>query len=150
MTSTSFPSRVTLLVLGVLGAAMAACSAPPADDGATSGEDQLVSDAASMTQKPDGTWDVVCKDGRHQNVPTADILADKVCNGDLPITCVQKCAKRYDNGNCQTYAPDFCAPAASCTKQCAARYDNGNCQTYAEDSCGPAEMCISHCTARYD
>lgn len=135
----------------MLCAALAACSSAPADDQAVNGgEDALVSDAASMTQRPDGTWDVVCKDGRHEVVTVAEIVADKVCNGAAPSTCVQKCEARFDNGTCKTYAPDFCGPAASCVKQCNARFDNGTCKTYSPDYCGPASTCITSCAARFD
>jgi hypothetical protein len=150
MASTTASSRLALLVVGMLGAALAACSSASTDDAAVSGEDALVSDAASMTQRADGSWDVVCKDGRREVVTTADILADKVCGGAPPIACVQKCAARYNTGACKTPAPDFCGPAATCAKQCSERYNNGECKTYAEDFCGPASTCVTQCSERYN
>jgi hypothetical protein len=97
---------------------------------------------------PDGDWDVVCKDGRHEVAKLADVLGDKICAP--PVVCVKQCSARYDNGNCQTFAPDFCGPAAQCATKCAARYDNGNCSMYAADECGPASACVTKCAARYD
>jgi hypothetical protein len=150
MASFTSLSRISLVVTGILCAALAACTSAPADDAAVNGEDALVSDAASMTQRADGSWDVVCKDGRHEVVTVADILADKVCSGAPPITCIQKCEARFDNGTCKTYAPDFCGPAPVCAKQCGARFDNGTCKTYLADYCGPASTCITSCAARFD
>ena len=148
----SFPSAspLSVVVVGRHCAAHAACTSAPADTTASNGgNDELVSDAASMTQRADGSWDVVCKDGRHEVVTLADILADKVCGGAPPITCIQKCAVRYPSGECKAFAPDFCGPASSCAKQCSERYPSGDCKTYAEDFCGPASTCISQCSERY-
>jgi len=44
----------------------------------------LVDDIASMTRRPDGLFDVRCRDGRREVVSSAQILANDVCNGGAP------------------------------------------------------------------
>jgi hypothetical protein len=129
---------------------LAACSAGPEPEEAASNEAPLVSDASSMIQRPDGRWDVVCKNGRTEVVTTAQIMANDVCGSSLPPRCVRNCTARYSDGSCRTYGADYCAPGATCVPNVISRYSDGSAREYGPDFCaaGPAE-CKSRCTARY-
>jgi hypothetical protein len=61
-----------------LGAVLVACADAPAES--TQTEAPLISDAQTITQNPDGTFDVVCKDGRKETVSQEVILANKICD----------------------------------------------------------------------
>src|SRR5689334_6576033 len=66
------------LVLGV--SSVVACNAPAQGEASGSSESGLVSDVASMSQNPDGTFEVTCKDGRLEHSVTSDaIRSDQVC-----------------------------------------------------------------------
>ena len=98
MSTSNLASGLNVSLAAVAFAALTACSAGATNDGAQAGESDLVSDAATLTQRPDGKFDVVCKGGRHEIVTVADILADKVCEGaPLPVTCVKQCNARDIN-----------------------------------------------------
>jgi hypothetical protein len=135
----------TLLAIGLV----AACSAP-ASDAESTNDAPLVKDAASMVQQPDGKWLVACKDGTSQTVTTEQILADDVCQGGVPTTCAKRCASRYSDGSCRTYAPDHCAKAAVCTPHVTERYSDGSARIYGEDFCGSGKaVCVRRCGSRY-
>ena len=143
------PSRISVLLAGLAVASLVACSSASVDGAARGDENDLVADAASMNHRPDGNWDVVCKDGRQEVATTADILADKVCGGLPPQVCIAQCSSRHSNGNCETQAADFCGPAATCVAQCASRYPSGTCEKYTADFCGPVSACVPQCSARF-
>jgi hypothetical protein len=143
---------MTRLVLGfsvILGVLGAACSTGSADEATGSGTAPLVEDASSMIQRSDGRWDVVCKDGTREVVTTQQILANDVCVS-APVSCVRKCAARFADGSCRSFAADFCAPGATCIAHVTSRFADGSPREYSEDFCnaGPAE-CAVRCSARF-
>jgi hypothetical protein len=75
-------------VLGAL--ALAACAADPAPEQTGRGEEALIDDIASMSARADGTFDVVCKDGRRERVTAAQLRNDEVCSrGGSAGACVE-------------------------------------------------------------
>jgi hypothetical protein len=55
-----------------------ACSASPDSIGAS--ESAQISDIVSIKGRPDGLFDVVCKDGRHEVANEAEIHANTICS----------------------------------------------------------------------
>lgn len=45
---------------------------------------RAIEDSQSITQRPDGNYDVACKDGRTQVVTKSQIVADDICGDPLP------------------------------------------------------------------
>jgi hypothetical protein len=72
--------RLTLL-LGLF--VLSACSS---SEGTGTNEPEAVSDIFSMTRRPDGLFDVHCRDGRFEVASAEQILANAVCNaGGGPV-----------------------------------------------------------------
>jgi hypothetical protein len=67
--------RLTL-VLGLF--VLAACSS---SEGTGTSDPELVEDIVSMTKRPDGLFDVRCRDGRLEIASADQIRANQVCNG---------------------------------------------------------------------
>jgi hypothetical protein len=67
--------RLTFLLLGLV----VACSSSSEDVDST--ESNLVEDIASMTRRPDGLFDIRCRDGRFEVASAEQIRANAVCNG---------------------------------------------------------------------
>ncbi len=133
----------------VAAIALAACASAPDDDTGASSESPLISDASSLIQRPDGRFDVVCKDGSREVVTAEQIAANEVCNS-TPFTCVRRCAARFQNGNCREWAADYCDRGATCRPHVIDRFQNGNPREYGPDFCtsGPS-MCVAQCTERF-
>jgi hypothetical protein len=68
-------------VLAWIGAAIAACADAPNEASETGASSALVSDIASMTQRADGKFDVVCKDGSREIDSSDQIVANQACSG---------------------------------------------------------------------
>jgi|GEM_PF-6719684 len=47
-------------------------------------DNELVEDVAQMTRRPDGFFDVRCRDGRTEIVSAEQLRSDQVCNGGAP------------------------------------------------------------------
>lgn len=79
-------SSLTLgaVILPSIVALFVACSAGGAESTATVHQEQI-SDISSMVQLPNGTFDVTCKDGRHENVTAAQIAQQRVCASGSPL-----------------------------------------------------------------
>jgi hypothetical protein len=67
--------------VSLTGIAMAACaSSSSSEETGTSAQEQIT-DIASMVQRADGRFDVVCKNGSTEVVTAAQVAANQVCNG---------------------------------------------------------------------
>lgn len=70
-------SFFSCLVFGLLASACGGGGAR--DDGGLSAEQRAVGDIASMTSRGDGSFDVICSDGRREVASAADVTSDHVC-----------------------------------------------------------------------
>ncbi|MFO0680171.1 MAG: hypothetical protein U0169_26855 [Polyangiaceae bacterium] len=73
----------TLGMVGVGGVLVVACSAAETDVVGETKSAQIV-DIASMAQRPDGKFNVVCKDGSTEIATAADIARNRVCEPGTP------------------------------------------------------------------
>jgi len=71
--------------LGSLCISAVACTSVSTEDVGTANQAQIT-DVRSMTQRPDGKFDVICNDGRIQIVAAADLLANRVCLPAGPVS----------------------------------------------------------------
>jgi hypothetical protein len=71
------PTTSLVLLVLVAAASQVACSQPVGIAGA--GSEAAITDLASVTARPDGQFDVVCKDGRKEIDTAEDIQANAVC-----------------------------------------------------------------------
>src|SRR5687767_13090365 len=75
------PNRALYLGVTVLvGALVVGCAFDSAESVGTAAS-QATGDIASMTRRPDGNYDVVCADGRHEVASVAQIQDNTVCSG---------------------------------------------------------------------
>jgi hypothetical protein len=76
--------RVVRLVLSTaalpIAGAVVACASPTEGETGSTKQAQI-SDIATMTQRADGQFDVVCKNGSHEVVTAAQVAANQVCQG---------------------------------------------------------------------
>lgn len=131
--------------------AVVACSSGPEVREAETQEAPLIGDIESMTRLPNGDYAVKCKDGTSEVKTTAEIVAQRVCEGGATgeQTCTRRCASRDWQGSCTRWGEDFCAADPSCVKRCTARDWQGACTTWGEDACGSGEQtCAKRCKAR--
>src|SRR5688572_31165897 len=125
-----------------------ACAVSQTED-VRSDEAGLVSDATSMVRRPDGRWDVRCRNGRHEVVTSEQITANDVCN-DEPTVCVLRCKERWSNGQCKTWDEDYCAPNATCRAHVTERWSNGQAKDFGPDFCTAGDNeCVVQCVARW-
>jgi hypothetical protein len=81
-------------------------------------------------------FDATCMNAEIEVATAADVLSGAVCNHRKPPTCVVRCVARFPNGQCQSYAEDFCVEGnAQCVAQCARRFPNGQCEAWGPDQC---------------
>jgi hypothetical protein len=151
--TTDFRGRsvVMTLLLGTVSLAMACSSGE--DPAASAMESELIADAQSMTQLPDGRWNVVCKDGTTEIVTSTQILANEVCTGgaNVPVTCVSRATARWNDGSVRTYAADFCGKNPICTAKATERWNDGSVKSYGEDYCvsGGSATCVKRAESRW-
>lgn len=60
-------------------------AAAPTISRANATDTRSVADVQSMTIREDGSYDVVCKNGKHEIATVQQIHENKVCGGDCPI-----------------------------------------------------------------
>lgn len=79
MTTPSLVSIRRLAVTAFSFSLVAGCSAGPAGDDAQASEDQLISDADSITRRSDGQFDVRCRDGRTEIATATQVQSSEIC-----------------------------------------------------------------------
>jgi hypothetical protein len=151
--TTHLPERPVAITL-LLGAAFLATACSSREDPTSSRmESDLITDASSMTQLPDGRWSVACKDGTSETVTSAQILANEVCTGgvNVPVTCIPRAIARWNDGSAKTLGADFCGKNPSCTAKAAARWSDGSVKSYGEDHCvlGGNAICVMRAQTRW-
>lgn len=72
------------------------------------------------------------------------------CDGPQQPECILNCVRRYSDGSCRDYGPDYCGRDPHCVVQCSRRYSDGTCRDYDTDFCAEGRTaCVSQCVSRY-
>ena len=149
--TTLFRTGFAAIVLSTSGL-ITACSKGDSES-ANSAESNLITDAVSMQQLPNGDWVVVCKDGTTETVTSQQILANAVCEGaSVPVTCIPRASDRWSDGSIKTLAPDHCAKRPSCAPKAKARWSSdASVKTWDVDHCvaGGQATCVPRALGRW-
>ncbi len=69
------------LGLAAIAISVVACGSSAEGEATGSAQQEQISDIGSMTQRPDGQFDVVCKNGATEVVTATQIAQNQVCRG---------------------------------------------------------------------